>query len=227
MRSYDVALAPTGLDAESGWEVARPLGGTALEGVRMAGFRDRLAAGLDLRVLPQPAVVVGLGDEPLRVDSAVERQPLNSLVAGLSPGQARIRGRRVECVEIRLSPLAAYRVLEVSPRELDGSVTGLEELWGCQERRLRERLAGATTRQERLALTDEFLAGRAARAPSMTVEVAAAWQTIVARRGRVRVDDLAASCGWSRKRLWARFTDQVGLTPKRATMLVRFDRAAR
>lgn len=229
MRSYDVAPAPTDLDAASGWEVAHPLGGTSLDGVRMAGFRDRIAAGLDLHVLPQPAVivVVGLGDEPLRVDSATGRQPVNSLVAGLAPGQARIRGRGVECVEIRLSPPAAYRVLGVSPRELVGSVTGLADLWGCQERRLRERLAEASTWQERLALTDEFLAGRAARAPSVAVEVAAAWETIVARRGRVRVDDLAASCGWSRKRLWARFTDQVGLTPKRAAMLVRFDRAAR
>ncbi|MCF1594563.1 helix-turn-helix domain-containing protein [Streptomyces muensis] len=228
MRSYDVGPARTDLDAASGWEVAHPVGGTLLDGVRMAGFRDRLAAGLDLQVLPQPAVIVviGLGDEPLGVDSATGRRPLNSLVAGVSPGRARIRGPRVECVEVRLSPPAAYRVLGVSPRELEGSVIGLADLWGCQERRLRERLGEAGTWQERLALTDEFLVGRAADAPSMTAEVAAVWETIVARRGRVRVEDLAASCGWSRKRLWSRFTDQVGLTPKRAAMLVRFDHAA-
>jgi transcriptional regulator GlxA family with amidase domain len=44
--------------------------------------------------------------------------------------------------------------------------------------------------------------------------------------GLVRIDDLAASTGWSRKRLWSRFRDQLGVTPKRAARLVRFDRAA-
>jgi AraC-like DNA-binding protein len=74
---------------------------------------------------------------------------------------------------------------------------------------------------------DEVLTQRAQRAPSMSPEVAASWDAIVAHRGRIRVGDLAASCGWRSKRLWSRFTAQIGLTPKRAAMLVRFDRAAR
>jgi AraC-like DNA-binding protein len=216
-------------DAENGWEIARPIRGTSLDGVRMAGFRDLGAGGLDMQVLPQPAVIViiGLGDVPLTVEGATGSRSPSGFVAALSPGAARIRGERVECIEIRLSPRAAHAVLGVSPRELDGSVTGLDELWGRHERRLRERLTDATTWQERLVLTDAFLTERAVQAPSMTPEVAAAWEAIVARRGRVGIGDLAASCGWSRKRLWSRFTDQIGLTPKRAAMLVRFDRAAR
>lgn len=31
---------------------------------------------------------------------------------------------------------------------------------------------------------------------------------------------------WSRKRLWSRFRAQIGLTPKRAATLVRFDHVA-
>ncbi|WP_314612724.1 helix-turn-helix domain-containing protein [Streptomyces stackebrandtii] len=229
MRRHQVGAAPSDRDAENGWEVARPLGGTTLDGVRMAGFRDDIAAGLDMRVLPQPVVVVviGLGDNPVTVESAAGRRPMRSLVASLSPGPARIRGERVECVEVCLSPRAAYALLGVSPLELGGSVNGLEDVWGRHERRLREQLTDATTWQERLALTDGFLTKRAAGAPSMSPEVADAWDTIVARRGRVRVGDLAASSGWSRKRLWSRFRDQIGLTPKRAAMLVRFDHAAR
>jgi methylphosphotriester-DNA--protein-cysteine methyltransferase len=49
---------------------------------------------------------------------------------------------------------------------------------------------------------------------------------MVSSRGRVRVDRLAAEAGWSRKRLWSRFRAQIGLTPKRAAQLVRFDHAA-
>ena len=44
--------------------------------------------------------------------------------------------------------------------------------------------------------------------------------------GCLRVERLAAEVGWSRKRLWSRFRSQIGLTPKRAAQLVRFDDAA-
>ncbi|MFF3019421.1 helix-turn-helix transcriptional regulator [Streptomyces sp. NPDC057939] len=229
MPGEDAGDTPPEHTADDGWEVARPLGGTSLDGVRMAGFRDLTAGRLDMRVLPQPAVIVviGLGADPVTVENASGHRALRGLVASLLPGPARIHGERVECVEVALSPRAAYGLLGVSPLELDGSITGLEDLWGRHARLLREQLADTTPWQERLALTDGFLRRRAAEAPPMAAEVAAAWDTIVAGRGRVRVGDLAASCGWSRKRLRARFSSQVGLTPKRAAMLVRFDHAAR
>ncbi|MFJ3516189.1 MULTISPECIES: helix-turn-helix transcriptional regulator [unclassified Streptomyces] len=220
---------PPERSSDNRWEVARPLRGTSIDGVRMAGFRDRTGRGLDMRVLPQPAViiVIGLGAGPVTVESTSGHRPLRGLVASLSPGPARIRGEGVECVEVALSPRTAYALLGVSPLELDGSITGLEDLWGRHARLLREQLADTASWQERLALTDGFLRQRAEGAPPMAAEVAAAWDAIVAGRGRVRIGDLAASCGWSRKRLWARFSSQVGLTPKRAAMLVRFDHAAR
>ncbi|WP_412074720.1 helix-turn-helix domain-containing protein [Streptomyces xanthophaeus] len=225
----DVGDVPPERTADDRWEVARPLGGVSLDGVRMAGFRDRTAGGLDMRVLPQPAVVIviGLGAGPVVVESASGHRPLRGVVAALSPGPARIRGEGVECVEVALSPRAAHALLGVSPLELDGSITVLEDLWGRHARLLREQLADTASWQDRLALTDGFLRRRAEAAPPMAAEVAATWDAIVAGRGRVRVGDLAASCGWSRKRLWARFSSQVGLTPKRAAMLVRFDHAAR
>ncbi|THA86250.1 helix-turn-helix transcriptional regulator [Streptomyces sp. A0592] len=221
--------APPERTVHNGWEVARPLRGTSLDGVRMAGYRDRTGSRLDMQVLPQPAVIVviGLGAGPLTVECASGHRPLRGLVASLSPRPARVRGEGVECVEVALSPRAAYALLGVSPLELDGSITGLDDLWGRHARLLREQLADTASWRERLDLTDGFLRRRAAGAPPMAAEVCAAWDTIVAGRGRVRVGDLAAPCGWSRKRLWARFSAQVGVTPKRAAMLVRFDHAAR
>jgi len=56
--------------------------------------------------------------------------------------------------------------------------------------------------------------------------VAFAWGQMVASRGRVRVEQLAAEVGWSRKRLWSRFGSQIGLTSKRSARLIRFDHAA-
>ncbi|MFG3280519.1 helix-turn-helix domain-containing protein [Streptomyces sp. NPDC048111] len=214
---------------DSGWEVARPGNGVSVAGVRMAGFRDRDGAGLDKRVYAQPCVVVviGLGEDPFLVEDGAGPHALTGFAATFSPGPARVRGRHVECVEMRLSPSAAYSLLGVSPGELAAPVVSLEELWGRSAQRLRGQLSESASWQQRLALMDEFLVARAARAPSMAPEVAAAWDHIVARRGRVRVDELAAPYGWSRKQLWSRFSAQVGLTPKRAAMLVRFDHAAR
>jgi AraC-like DNA-binding protein len=40
------------------------------------------------------------------------------------------------------------------------------------------------------------------------------------------VADLAGEVGWSRQRLWSRFRAQIGLTPKVAGRLARFDHAA-
>jgi AraC-like DNA-binding protein len=54
-------------------------------------------------------------------------------------------------------------------------------------------------------------------------EVDYTWRRPLACRGRSRVDDLADEVGWSRKRLWSRFRSQLGITPKRAALLVRFD----
>ncbi|MFG2710744.1 helix-turn-helix domain-containing protein [Streptomyces goshikiensis] len=42
----------------------------------------------------------------------------------------------------------------------------------------------------------------------------------------MRVDSLANEVGWSRKRLWSRFRSQIGLAPRHAARLVRFDHAA-
>ncbi|AZM56572.1 AraC family transcriptional regulator [Streptomyces sp. WAC 01529] len=220
---------PFALDPLPGWEVARPRGGTPFDGVDVAGFRDRDARGFDSWVLPQPTVTVVLefGGDSLAVEQADGTKALGGLAAGMAPGPTRIRGQRVDCVEIRLSPVAAYASLGLSPADREGRVIDLADLWGRHERWLRERLAATPTWEGRFALVSAFLAERVGSGPPVDPEVAAAWRHIVVRRGQVRVNDLAQSCGWSRKRLWSRFGAQIGMTPKRAAMLVRFDRAAR
>ncbi|MEU7988648.1 helix-turn-helix domain-containing protein [Streptosporangium canum] len=75
-------------------------------------------------------------------------------------------------------------------------------------------------------MTDALLARRREAGSPVDPEVAWAWGRIVVSRGLVRGDELAAELGWSRKRLWSRFRSQIGLPPKRAVKLVRFDHAA-
>ncbi|GAB3799837.1 helix-turn-helix domain-containing protein [Micromonospora zhanjiangensis] len=105
-------------------------------------------------------------------------------------------------------------------------MVSLDGLWGREAARARERLATVAAWPDRFALVGALLADRRRTRWSVDPEVARAWHRIVAGGGRVRVDGLAAEVGWSRKRLWTRFRAQIGLPPKQAAKLVRFDRAA-
>lgn len=89
-----------------------------------------------------------------------------------------------------------------------------------------EKLRAASSWDERFAFVEAALAQRQEAGRAVDPEVVFAWERMAASRGRVRVERLAAETGWSRKRLWSRFLSQIGLTPKRAARLVRFDHAA-
>ncbi|MGW4071692.1 helix-turn-helix domain-containing protein [Nocardia grenadensis] len=209
------------------WEIGPP--SRVVPGRRAAiiGFRDRRESGLELRVADIPAVtvVIEFGGSGLTVEGAGGRRELTAFVAGCASGAMRIGGARPAWVEARLSPVQAYSLLGVAPGELSGAVVDLTELWGPRAELLRERLAAAATWERRFALTEDFLTARADPARAVDPEVAVSWRRIVTGRGQVRIDELAEACGWSRKRLWARFHAQIGLTPKRAAMLVRFRHA--
>jgi AraC-like DNA-binding protein len=179
-------------------------------------------------VVPHPAVtlVAEFGAGPLIVDDGLGRRELGGLVGGLAPTPVRLRGHDIECVEVRLSPPVAHAVLGVCPGDLDRAVVALDDLWGRDGSRIREQLGDAASWDDRFAIVDALLTRRAGEGRSMDPEVAWAWDSIVAGRGGVRVEDLAVELGWSRKRLWTRFGSQVGLPPKRAARLVRFHHAA-
>jgi AraC-like DNA-binding protein len=195
----------------------------------MAGFRIRgdSDSPIELRAIPHPAITVAVefGDRPFDIHGAAGRMRLESLAAGLAFSAFQVRADGVECVQIRLSPLAAHPVLGLPLTELRRSVIALDDLWGRDTPRLRERLYHARTWPERFALIHTELFARLHAGRLVDPEVAWAWRQIVASHGRTRVSDLATRTGWSRQRMWARFGSQIGLTPKRAAMLVRFDHA--
>jgi AraC-like DNA-binding protein len=196
----------------------------------MAGFRDRGTSPVGHRVVPHPAVTLALefGTGRLIVDDAAGRQQRGSLVAGLGFGRGgvRVRGENFEALQVRLSPVVARAVLGASPADLDGAAVALDDLWGREAFRICDRLGDVSSWEDRFALTDAWLARRRAAASPTDPEVTWAWNRIVVSRGLVRVDGLAAEIGWSRRRLWSRFRSQIGLPPKSAAKLVRFDHAA-
>src|SRR6266540_2157409 len=210
------------------WDITCPERPSRVPGVTMAGFGDRGITPPGLRLIPHPAVTlvlvfgVFIGD-----DDADPRHQKGSFVTGLGFGEV-LRALRVEdfeCLQVRLSPVVAHAVLGAAVAELDDAVVTLDELWGREATWIGEQLGGLSSWEERFACADAWLTRRCAAASQVYPEVAWAWRRIVAGGGTVRIEHLAAELGWSRKRLWSRFQAQIGLPPKRAAKLVRFDHA--
>jgi len=145
-----------------------------------------------------------------------------SFVAGLHDRQVTTEhpGRSLG-MQVNLDPLAARALVGVPLHELAGLAVPAEQIL---DPFLVERLANTPGWDARFALLDGALAPRLADArPSR--EVAWAWRRLRATHGRVPIGTLAAELGWSRKRIVARFRDEIGLPPKTVARLLRFERA--
>jgi AraC-like DNA-binding protein len=194
----------------------------------MAGFRHRAPAPVDIDMVVHPSVtlLIDLSEGKGIVYDAHGRHERGSVVVGLLPGGLRATGWGVgECLQIRLEPAVAAAVLGAST-ELSGTVAALEDVWGRDAGRVEDRLRAAASWDERFTIAVDILGRRLGARPPVDPEVAYTWRRTLTSRGRVRVEGLADELGWSRKRLWSRFRSQLGITPKRAARLVRFDHAA-
>jgi AraC-like DNA-binding protein len=130
-------------------------------------------------------------------------------------------------IEVWLNPLSGYPLLGAPLHELRGRIVDLRDLFGASGRRLVEQLREAPTWRHRFTILDRLLLDRLDGGPAPSPEVARVWQRLIATGGAGRIGRLADEVGWSHKHLITRFKQQVGLSPKTAARLVRFDRVLR
>lgn len=200
-----------------------------LPGISMAGFIARGLASGDIAMVAHPRLMLVIDlskDKNAGIRYCVDGSDHSgSVVAGLLPGDVRASGWGGECLQIRLSPVAATLVTGASA-DLTGTVVSLEGIWGREAVRFEQQLRAATSWNDRFRIAADALGRRLDSHYAADEEVAYAWRLMTRARGLVRVGTLADAVGWSRKRLWSRFRAQLGLTPKQAAQLVRFDHAA-
>lgn len=204
-----------------------------------SGYRQAGVAPAVHRGLPSPFLtVIFTLDEPLEITAHPDpAQPAGSyvtLVGGLHTAPARItHDGRQSGVQVAMSPLGAQALLGVPAGELASLDTEGGDVLGPVAARIRQRLRDCATWPDRFAALDEVLAERARRAgfagsaPGISRETGYAWQALLRSGGRVSVAELAAATGWSDRHLRSRFREQIGLTPKAAARVIRFDRARR
>lgn len=183
------------------------------------GFEEETPQPVRQREGPGTDVVVILTfEEHWLIDG--ERR--TSFIGGLHDRQVTTEhpGRSLG-MQFNLDPLAARALVGMPLHELAGLTVPVD---GILDPFLVERLADMPDWDARFALLDAALAPRLADA-NASREVAWAWQRLRETQGRVAIGELAAELGWSRKRIVARFRDEIGLPPKAVARLLRFEHA--
>jgi len=157
----------------------------------------------------------------------VEGEPFGSFAGGLYARPVRVRHEgSARGVQFDLEPPAARALLGVPAGELGERTVALEDLLGAEAGYLAERLHAAADSEERFSLLDRTLLRRLERPRvSAPPDVARAWALLRGSGGRIRIEALAQALGCSRRHLAARFAEEVGVSPKVAARLIRFEAA--
>jgi AraC-like DNA-binding protein len=202
-------------------------------GFRQAGVEPAEHAGL-----PSPYLtLIFTLDEPLIVTAHPDpRQPGGrylTLAGGLHTAPALITHDGYQSgIQLALSPVGARAFLGLPAGDLAHVDVEGNEVCGAVATEIQQRIQAAATWPERFAVLDEVLLGRL-RAyrldglPDVSPEVGFGWRRLLATRGAIGVGQLAAETGWSDRHLRTRFAAEIGLTPKAAARVVRFDWARR
>jgi AraC-like DNA-binding protein len=207
------------------------------------GYRQRGMRPARHRGLPSPYLtLIFTLDEPLTMvahpDPGQPPGEFGTLLGGLHCTPALIAHEGAQSgIQVALRPLGARALLGLPAGELAGIDVPAEAVLGGACAELRDQVRAADGWPGRFAILDEILlrlvtsnlavagAGPGGRRPDAAPEVGWAWRQLLRAGGAVRVSALAAETGWSGRHLTSRFRAEIGLTPKVAARVIRFDRA--
>ena len=179
------------------------------------------------QVATSGAVLFVTWGAPLEVSIDGASSSFRAFVAGVQDRPVRTgHAGSQEGIGVHLSALGAAAVFGVPGIELANRCVDLAEILGHDGEALMDKLSGVATPGRRIALVEAALAERLGRNPRLAPEVVWVWGKL---RGKpsAHVAELAAEIGWSRTRLASRFSEQVGISPKRFARVARFEQACR
>jgi AraC-like DNA-binding protein len=191
------------------------------------GWAQASGPAAGLREVPFPGVplIFNFGPAWKIAASGSSSRRFGSFVAGLSTSSSFVHGADSwACVEVRLTPLGARRVLGVPMSELTDQTVELEDVLP-EARELEQRLGETEDWSQRLDLAEAFLTRRLAGSRPTRPEIEWSWGHLYRSRGRAPIGRLREELGWSHRRMIRSFREQVGLAPKLLARVIRFDRA--
>lgn len=212
-----------------GWKFVRASPAPILWGLVMGyrGFRDDAPPRSVQRepASPHASLILDIGSGWRVTTPATEQgERLGAFAVGIHDRSALVEAAGPAlCVQVDLSPFGARRLFGVPMHELVDRAVSIEHVLGRTGSELTERLAEMQDWPGRFACIDAELERRLDGAPVVSPEVEWAWRQLVNTSGALPIGELIDELGWSRKRLVARFRDGIGLAPKTAARLLRFE----
>lgn len=210
--------------SESWSERAHALPGFAVElGLRVTSFSGTGAGAYQALQPASSDVVLILGCRGSRWDVDDARHA--AFVVG--PATRPVRVGSVDagwaCVEVRVPPPVAARLWPTSPPPVGACDLG-DRMADDLVRELSETARPGEVIER---LTDRLLSRLAQPTRREHPDVRWAWDEIIRTSGRVGVRELARETQWSQRRFTTRFRQVVGVGPKAAARIVRFEAAQR
>jgi AraC-like DNA-binding protein len=197
-----------------------------------SGYRQCGVAPAQHRGLPSPYLtLIFTMDDPVVVvahpDPRQRPGRYAALLGGLHLTPALItHGGRQSGVQVAVHPLGCRALFGMPAAELAGLDVAAPAVLGDRAvEEVRDRLRGAPDWPSRFAVVDAMLLRRLVTDERVRPEVAYACRRLLS--GDVPVAAVAAEVGWSGRHLTDRFRAEVGLRPKEAARVARFDRARR
>ena len=192
------------------------------------GYSSTLRKPIRRRQLPvaHVPVILNLG-APFQLIDRRNGEPhrRSSFVAGLHTSFVLVDSVADEsCLQLALSPLGARRLFGVPMAEFADKTVELTDVAGTAFGGLVEELGNTDDWTARFGVVDRFILDRFADQES-NASVAWAWDRLAESGGIARVGAIADALGWSHKRLGQQFREHIGLTPKKAGRLFRFNQA--
>ena len=194
-------------------------------GARVRG----LTPGVNTTLPSRHAHLIISLDAPINVrQMSNEARPaarFSALASGLHDGFALVeRTCSWEGLHVFFRPLGLQAVLGATAAELACGAVALSDLCPRDAPELMERLSSTMDWRARFAILDEVLTRRLTPAKGSPL-IAHVWRQLAASHGRRSVERLAQDTGWSRQHMADRFHAELGITPKTAARIFRFERA--
>lgn len=200
----------------------------AVTGYRQEGLPPGVHRGL-----PSPYLtLVVTVDEPIRLaahaDACQPPAAYDALIGGLHTRPVLIEhfGRQWG-VQVSLTPLGARALLGAPAAALVSWDADMLDVVGRPAVELTDRLRAAADWPGRFHAVEGVLLRLARGNAALAPELAEAWRLTTVAHGRLRVEEVAGQVGWSSRHLAERFRGEIGLTPKEAARVARFDAARR
>jgi AraC-like DNA-binding protein len=175
-------------------------------------------------------LIISLGRpiDVLRMPNPTQRaSTFIAFVSGLQDAPAIVRQDSDALgLHIFIKPFGVRAILGVPSVEITSLVLDFSDVWGTCAEELVEALVTADTWQQRFAVLDRAFISRL-NPTSPRREIAWAWQRMEKSHGSVGIQFLADEIGWSRRHFSECFGAAIGVSPKLAARVFRFERACR